>query len=112
MWGLKVKPQNDILHVFHLKIANFCQLVLLQLQEDCERYQTRARSLKKQLEDAEEIAALNLAKYKKAQAEVEEAEERANLTEQSLSKSRAKSILAGNFYPSKVSSRIFNVLHR
>ena len=80
------------------------------LQEDCERYQTRARSLKKQLEDAEEIAALNLAKYKKAQAEVEEAEERANLTEQSLSKSRAKSILAGNFYPSKVSSGILMFL--
>ena len=53
------------------------------------------KTYKKQVEDAEEIAALNLAKYRKAQSDVEEAEERANLSEQALSKVRAKSILSG-----------------
>ena len=47
------------------------------------------------MEDAEEIAALNLAKYKKAQSELEDAEERANLSEQALARVRAKSILSG-----------------
>jgi myosin heavy chain 6/7 len=38
----------------------------------------------------EEIAALNLAKFRKAQQELEEAEERADLSEQAISKFRAK----------------------
>ncbi len=38
----------------------------------------------------EEIAALNLAKFRKAQQELEEAEERADLAEQALTKVRAK----------------------
>jgi hypothetical protein len=38
----------------------------------------------------EEIAALNLAKFRKAQQELEEAEERADLAEQAISKFRAK----------------------
>merc|ERR1711972_193555 len=40
---------------------------------------------KKQIEDAEEIAALNLAKFRKAQQEYEESEERAKLAENQLS---------------------------
>ena len=56
----------------------------------------KVRTYKQQVEDAEEIAALNLAKYRKAQNDVEEAEERANLSEQALSKFKAKSILSGN----------------
>merc|ERR1719361_1584026 len=43
---------------------------------------------KRQIEEAEEIAALNLAKFRKAQAEAEEAEERAGLNEQAMSKLR------------------------
>lgn len=38
----------------------------------------------------EEIAALNLAKFRKAQQELEEAEERADLAEQAIAKFRAK----------------------
>ena len=38
----------------------------------------------------EEIAALNLAKFRKAQQELEEAEERADIAEQTVSKVRAK----------------------
>merc|ERR1712064_60160 len=40
---------------------------------------------KKKIEDAEEIAALNLAKFRKAQQEYEESEERAKLAENQLS---------------------------
>ena len=36
---------------------------------------------KKQIEDAEEIAALNLAKFRKAQQQLEEAEERSKMGE-------------------------------
>ena len=46
----------------------------------------------KQIEEAEEIAALNLAKYRKAQQELEEAEERSKLAGNSLSIARAASI--------------------
>ena len=38
----------------------------------------------------EEIAAINLAKYRKVQHELEEAEERADMTENTLAKLRAK----------------------
>lgn len=50
------------------------------------------RSFKQQIEDAEEIAALNLAKFRKAQSEVEEAEKRANIAEDALGKLRARSV--------------------
>merc|ERR1739844_743152 len=40
---------------------------------------------KKQIEEAEEIAALNLAKFRKAQQELEETEERGKLAEGQLS---------------------------
>ena len=58
--------------------------------------QMKVRTYKQQAEDAEEIAVLNLAKYRKAQNAVEEAEERANLSEQALAKFKAKSIFSGN----------------
>jgi len=58
----------------------------------CEKLQAKLRAYKKQVEDAEEIAALNLAKFKKAQSELEEADQRANLSEQALHKFRAKSL--------------------
>lgn len=41
-------------------------------------------------EEAEEIAAINLAKYRKVQHELEEAEERADMAENTLAKLRAK----------------------
>ena len=45
---------------------------------------------RRQLEEAEEIAALNLAKYRKVQQELEEAEVRANLIEQVLAKVKVR----------------------
>lgn len=71
-----------------LLISHFFQDIIEQLQY-------KIRTYRKQVEDAEEIAALNLAKYRKAQADAEEADERANLTEQALNKVRAKSVMSG-----------------
>merc|ERR1711936_475745 len=47
--------------------------------------QGKIKTYKKQIEDAEEIAALNLAKFRKAQQELEESDERAKLAEAKLS---------------------------
>ena len=58
------------------------------------KLQLKIRTYKQQVEDAEEIAALNLAKYKKSQNDVEEAEERATINQQALSKVKAKSIFS------------------
>merc|ERR1711922_65004 len=43
------------------------------------KLQAKIKTYKKQIEEAEEIAALNLAKFRKAQQELEESEERARL---------------------------------
>ena len=43
------------------------------------KLQAKVKTYKRQIEDAEEIAALNLAKFRKAQQELEETEERAKL---------------------------------
>merc|ERR1712126_439690 len=50
----------------------------------------QCRNYKKQIQEAEEIAALNLAKYRKAQQQLEEAEERAKMAEQKLSCARVR----------------------
>merc|ERR1712062_62556 len=52
-----------------------------------EKLQQKIKSYKKQIE-AEEIAAINLAKYRKAQQELEEAEERSRLAEATATKYR------------------------
>ena len=52
--------------------------------------QSKIKSYKKQIEEAEEIAALNLAKFRQAQGNLADAEERADLNEQALAKTRAK----------------------
>merc|ERR1712029_558116 len=60
------------------------------------KLQQKIKTYKKQIEEAEEIAALNLAKYRKAQQELEEAEERSKLAENQLTinrSSRAGSML-------------------
>ena len=44
-------------------------------------FKAKIKTYKKQIEEAEEIAALNLAKFRKAQQELEEAEERARMAE-------------------------------
>merc|ERR1712083_181638 len=45
------------------------------------KLQQKIKTYKKQIEEAEEIAALNLAKYRKAQQELEETEERSRMAE-------------------------------
>ena len=55
-----------------------------------DQLQAKIKSYKKQIEEAEEIAALNLAKFRKVQGNLGEAEERADLNEQALGKARAR----------------------
>ena len=55
------------------------------MQELVDKLQNKVKSYKKQIEEAEEIAALNLAKFRKAQQELEETEERAKMAEAKLS---------------------------
>ena len=43
-----------------------------RLSDLVEKLQNKTRTYKKQIEDAEEIAALNLAKFRKAQQQLEE----------------------------------------
>ena len=44
----------------------------------------------RQIEEAEEIAAINLAKFRKAQVDMQESLERADISEQALAKSRVR----------------------
>ena len=72
----------------------------MQLQQESERQdrnhmttlvdklEQKLQSYKKQIEEAEEIAALNLAKYRKAQQELEEAECRSRMAETQLARMR------------------------
>merc|ERR1712129_589133 len=50
----------------------------------------KPKTYKKQIEEAEEIAALNLAKFRQAQGLLADAEERADLNEQALAKAKVK----------------------
>jgi len=53
-----------------------------------QKLQQKIKTYKKQIEEAEEIAALNLAKYRKSQQELEESEERSKIAEGQLSNAR------------------------
>merc|ERR1712012_162349 len=61
-----------------------------RMQALIDQLQGKVKSYKKQIEEAEEIAALNLAKFRQAQGHLPEATERADLNEQALAKARAK----------------------
>lgn len=61
-----------------------------RMQDLVDKLQQKIKTYKRQIEEAEEIAALNLAKFRKAQQELEEAEERADLAEQAIAKFRSK----------------------
>merc|ERR1712061_461938 len=61
-----------------------------RMQHLVDQLQGKIKSYKKQIEEAEEIAALNLAKYRKVQGNLGEAQERADLQEQALAKFRAR----------------------
>lgn len=51
----------------------------------------KIKTFKRQVEEAEEIAAINLAKYRKVQHDFEESEERAEQAEQAVARLRTKS---------------------
>lgn len=61
-----------------------------RMQDLVDKLQQKIKTYKRQIEEAEEIAALNLAKFRKAQQELEEADERADLADQAVAKLRAK----------------------
>ncbi|XP_058815425.1 myosin heavy chain, muscle isoform X14 [Topomyia yanbarensis] len=61
-----------------------------RMQDLVDKLQQKIKTYKRQIEEAEEIAALNLAKFRKAQQELEEAEERADIAEQAATKFRTK----------------------
>ena len=62
------------------------------------KLQQKIKTYKKQIEEAEEIAALNLAKYRKAQQGLEEAEERAKLAGTAMSMARGTSVVSTATY--------------
>merc|ERR1739842_145253 len=61
-----------------------------RMQGLIDQLQGKIKSYKKQIEEAEEIAALTLAKYRQAQNSVADATERADLNEQALAKFKAR----------------------
>merc|ERR1712047_233690 len=63
-----------------------------RMGELANKLQQKIKTYKKQIEEAEEIAALNLAKYRKAQQELEEAEERSKMAGTAMSMARGTSI--------------------
>lgn len=61
-----------------------------KMQELIDKLQNQVRTYKKQIEEAEEIAAMNLAKFRKTQVDMQESLERADISEQALAKFRAR----------------------
>merc|ERR1712126_128454 len=61
-----------------------------RMQGLIDQLQSKIKSYKKQIEEAEEIAALNLAKYRQVQANLTGSSERADISEQALAMSRAR----------------------
>merc|ERR1711881_691535 len=61
-----------------------------RMQSLIDQLQGRIKGYKKQIEEAEEIASLNLAKFRASQANLTDSTERANMNEHMLAKYRAK----------------------
>merc|ERR1712039_248016 len=61
-----------------------------RMQGLIDQLQGKIKSYKKQIEEAEEIAALNLAKFRQAQGLLGEAAQSADLNEQALAKAKTK----------------------
>ena len=61
-----------------------------RMQGLIDQLQGKIKSYKKQIEEAEEIATLNLAKYRQVQASLSGSLERADIQEQELAQSRAR----------------------
>merc|ERR1712202_17544 len=61
-----------------------------RMQALVDQLQSKIKSYKKQIEEAEEIAALNLAKFRQAQGQLGDAAQTADLNEQALAKAKAR----------------------
>merc|ERR1711944_388952 len=61
-----------------------------RMQALIDQLQAKIKSYKKQIEEAEEIAALNLAKFRQAQGQLSDAQERADINEHALGKTKAR----------------------
>merc|ERR1712073_200021 len=61
-----------------------------RMQALIDQLQGKIKSYKKQIEEAEEIAALNLAKYRQVQGNLQASGDRAQTSEQALAKNRAR----------------------
>ena len=66
------------------------------MTELASKLQQKIKTYKQQIEEAEEIAALNLAKFRKAQQEYEETEERHKMAEVQIAQCRSDR--AGSFF--------------
>jgi len=60
-----------------------------RLSELATKLQQKIKTYKKQIEEGEEIAAINLAKFRKAQQELEETEERAKIADSQITNTRS-----------------------
>merc|ERR1712173_167379 len=69
-----------------------------RMQSLIDQLQSKIKSYKKQIEEAEEIAALNLAKFRQAQSNLAQSGERCDLNEQALAKAKARG-RAGSLAP-------------
>ena len=61
------------------------------MQNLVDQLQAKIKTYKKQIEEAEEIASLNLAKFRQVQAQLADTVERADLNEKALAKTKAVS---------------------
>lgn len=61
-----------------------------RMHELVDQLQNKLATYRKQLEDSEEIASMNLTKFKKAQQELEDADDKVRAAEQQVQKLRAK----------------------
>ena len=76
------------------------KLLQLQLEEDrinyrnlqdlVDKFQRKFKYCKQQIEELEEVSGLNLGKYRKQQHELEECEERADMTEHAFARLQAR----------------------
>ncbi|XP_010174913.1 myosin-7-like, partial [Antrostomus carolinensis] len=64
---------------------------IFRLQDLVDKLQLKGKAYKKQAEEAEEQANINLSRCRKTQHELEEAEERADIAESQVNKLRARS---------------------
>ncbi|OWA54357.1 Myosin heavy chain, muscle [Hypsibius exemplaris] len=71
-----------------------------RMQDLVDKLQQKIKVYKRQIEETEEVAGMNLGKYRKLQQELGESEERAEIAEQTLQKLRAKNRSGGSVAPS------------